>query len=230
MGRPTSPERGIGIVTTKTLPSRALAPIDHATLDAVARRINALAHETTLNFAYSVGDLIVRELFEGDLALWGKHGTRATSYRQLAARSDLSLSPSALCRAVGIYALCERHGGPASWPKLSASHLQEVLGLPPSQQERFLRVAESEGWSSARLRAEIANERPKETRGRPRGLLKTVRELETFLTETHESLLDAKGFAQLDHTTASDLHQTLSTLQRDLDALEMLLGDVPIQR
>ncbi len=129
-------------------------------VDELAARINALYRDASLDVTYAIGELVIRELFEGEVGLWGRDGTRRRSYRQLAARGDLVLSPSALCRAVAIYVLCARTGGRAAWRHLSTSHLQEVLALESPQQESLLRAADAQGWTVARLQAEVRKRRP----------------------------------------------------------------------
>src|SRR2546423_10983013 len=96
-------------------------------LDDLTRRINAIYRRGTLDVVCAVGELVIHELYEGNVETWGRDGTRRTSYRKLSSRGDLLLSPSALCRAVAVYILCKRLGGRANWRNLTASHLQEVL-------------------------------------------------------------------------------------------------------
>jgi hypothetical protein len=194
-----------------------------ATIDEIARRINEVARGAALDFAYAVGEVVIKELYRGDVALWGREGTRSPSYQRLASRSDLVLSPSALCRAVGVYALCERHGGRDSWPHLSVSHLQEVLALEPPQQERLLGIANSERWTVSRLRSESSKQRPQKRPGRPRSLIKTVRDLKTFFAQRRDSLFDPRGVSRLNGSSAAELREILSVLRRDLDQLEKLL-------
>ena len=218
------------VVSNGSVKSPALAiveppALDRAKLDEVTRRINEASRRATFDLALEVGEIIVRELYEGNLALWGQHGTRCMSYKELAARSDLLMSPSALCRAVGIFALCERHGGRARWPNLSLSHLQEVLALEPAQQQLFLGAAQTERWTVSRLRAEIAKQRPRDRRGRRRSLAKTVRELKVFLSDRRSCLFDARGFSRLDDVTARELGQAIGLLRDDLERLEKLLKE-----
>jgi hypothetical protein len=198
--------------------------IQRAKLDEVTRRINQVSRKAALDLAYAVGEVVIKELYGGDLAAWGRQGTRSPSYRQLVARNDLVLSPTALCRAVGIYALCERNGGRDSWPRLSASHFQEVLAVDPKQQTRLLGVADSERWTVARLRVEIAKQRPRKKRSRRHSLINSIRDLRTFFVERQQSLFDMRGVSRLDARSASEVIETLGIVRRELQRLEALLA------
>jgi hypothetical protein len=208
--------------------SKPLVPVtpeqdDQLLLDDLARRINSLARGAALDFAYAVGELVIRELYGGSIAVWGEVGTRRSSYRRLAARSDLFLSPSALCRAVGVYALCERHGGKTAWPRLSVSHLQEVLMLEPPEQVRLLKTADAERWTVARLRSEIGKQgqRPR----RQRNILKTVRELHAFIEERAGLLYESSTVGQLDGSDLNALSQAVALLRNELERLDRALLD-----
>jgi len=207
--------------------SRALATtdrsqIEQAKLDEITDRLNALMQGAALDLAYAVGQLIIRELYGGSLVTWSEQGTRRPSYRQLCARTDLLLSPTALCRAVGVYALCERHGGRMSWPHLSISHLHEVLALQPSEQDRLLQLAEADRWTVARLRSEIRDRRRKKRKGRP-SILKTARAVQAFVKAGAEVLYDPKKVSRLDQETLDELSRTIAILRRELDLMSQAL-------
>jgi hypothetical protein len=125
-------------------------------IDSVAVAINEICRSATLDLAYRVGAVILDRLYGGNPEVWARDGTRRPSYRQLSARGDLLLSPSALCRAVSVYALCRRFDGRARWRNLSASHFQEAVPLQPLQQEALLDMANRERWTVTELRAEVA--------------------------------------------------------------------------
>ena len=199
------------------------AQIARSKLDDLAQRINDASRKATLDLAYTVGGLIIRELYDGSLAMWSRQGTRRGSYQELAARSDLLLSPTALCRAVGVYVLCERNGGRRSWPHLSVSHLQEVLALHSPVQERLLTMAEVERWSVSRLRSEVAKQRPRPARGRPRSTVKSVRDLLSFIAARKESLSQPKDLDSLDARAVDELRRTLALLREELERLEQAL-------
>jgi hypothetical protein len=165
------------------------------------------------------------ELYDGQVDQWCRDGTRRLSYRRLAARGDLVLSPSALCRAVAVHALCERLGGREAWRHLTASHVQEVLPLEGPQQERLLRAADSERWTVSRLRAEVVKSRPKGARSRRPHVKQAVGKLKAVLAQVEGTLSDKDSLGQLDAelvrelgTMLTDLGSRLDNLRRTLDA------------
>jgi hypothetical protein len=199
-------------------PALATTPADEAKLDGLARRINALYRKATLEVACAIGRLVLDELYDGSVELWCRDGTRRSSYRRLAARGDLLLSPSALCRAVAVHALCERLGGRAAWAHLTASHLQEVLALEEVQQERLLRAADTGQWTVSRLRAEVVKNRPKGRSRRPRAN-QTVEKLKAVLTELEATLGDGEAVRDLDDALAREVGTMLADLGAHVDVL-----------
>ncbi|HYP99354.1 MAG TPA: hypothetical protein VER96_11850 [Polyangiaceae bacterium] len=125
-------------------------------LDALTLRVNEICRSATFDLAFRIGELIIKELFANDTDLWEKERTHARSYRALASRGDLALSPSALCRAVGVYSLVEQMGGRERWHHLGASHFQEVLSLGLEARRDLLTLAEEQQWPVSRLRIEAA--------------------------------------------------------------------------
>jgi hypothetical protein len=203
---------------------RPLAPVDQARIDNLAGRINAMYREATLDVTFSIGELVIKELYDGELTLWGRQGTRRASYRRLAARGDLLLSPSALCRAVAIYVLCQRSGGKGSWRHLTASHLQEVLALEAAQQQNLLHAAEAEHWTVSRLRAEVQKRRPHASRSKRPPIVRTLDKLRSLLDDNRAVLTDADSLRNLNDEAAKECRATLAALSSQLDALSRLLG------
>jgi len=134
----------------------------------VARDLNEICRTATIDLAYRVGQFVIQHLFQADAAMWEREGPKHHSYRSLAARGDLVLSPSALCRAVSIYTLVERLGGRERWRHLAATHFQEVLPIEPQAQRAMLILAEEQEWSVSRLRSEVAQRREGRTSKRAR--------------------------------------------------------------
>jgi hypothetical protein len=192
-------------------------------LDALARRINALYRKATLEVVCAVGKLVLDELYDGQVDQWCQDGTRRMSYRRLAARGDLVLSPSALCRAVAVHALCERLGGREAWRHLTASHVQEVLPLEGPQQERLLRAADSERWTVSRLRSEVVKHRPKGSRARRPHVKQAVGKLKAVLAEVQGTLSDGDSLNEFDADLVRELGTMLTDLGSHLDVLRRTL-------
>jgi hypothetical protein len=204
---------------------RPLGPVDQDRIERLAGRINAIYREATLDVTYSIGELVIKELYEGQLGLWGSHGTRRASYRRLAARGDLLLSPSALCRAVAIYVLCQRSGGKGSYRHLTASHLQEVLALEAPQQEHLLRAAEAEHWTVSRLRAEVQKRRPNASRSKRPPLVRALAKMRTLLDDNCGILNDADSLRAMSNEATRECRATLAEVSARLDALSRALEE-----
>jgi hypothetical protein len=142
--------------------------MDH--VEYVVQQLNALGKEATFAFACRVGQLVIDGFYAGDINRWrDRSPNKDLSFRKLSKHHDLPMSACALYRSVCIYELCERLGV-RSWKHLSTSHIRLVLPLPPTEQERVLRLAEKSAWSVRRLDEEVAavnapGRRPKAGRG-----------------------------------------------------------------
>jgi hypothetical protein len=198
----------------------ALATQDR--IDALARRINAVYRKATLEVVCAVGEMVILELYDGSIDTWGREGTRRASYRKLASRGDLLLSPSALCRAVAVFILCKRIGGRSHWRHLTASHIQEVLALEPSQQEHLLDAADVERWSVSRLRQEVHKQRTQSPRIRQRRLVNVIRDLTTFLAKRQELLVNPDALRELDGETAEELREAVRQLSEQISNLQRI--------
>lgn len=141
--------------------------------DAVERaveQLNVVCKRATLDFALSVGAIVIDTLYAGDLDAWRSRKVKDQAFRRLAKHHALSMSAASLYRSVAIYEMCARLGT-KSWRNISASHFHLVLPLAPHEQERFLITAESENWSVRLLKEHIvrrAQPRPADRGGRRR--------------------------------------------------------------
>jgi hypothetical protein len=186
----------------------------------LARRINAIYRRGTLEVVCAVGEMVILELYDGSTEAWSREGTRRASYRKLASRGDLLLSPSALCRAVAVYSLCERLGGRSSWRHLTASHIQEVLALEPPLQESILREADSQRWTVSRVRGEVTKQRPQTRHGRQRRLANVVKDLSAFLARHHDVLTNDEALRELGVEATGELREAVGQLSSQLSALQ----------
>jgi hypothetical protein len=192
-------------------------------LEGLAQRINDVCRSATLDLVFRVGELVIEELFERSIQLWERSGVRAGSYRALAARGDLMLSASALCRAVGVYALVERLGGRARWSHLTASHFQEALSLEGESQDALLQVAEEQHWPVARLRAEARlHRRPRDNRvaALQVGPLQRIR----ASLAAYQARVSRLDFGGLDNKRLQAVRQAVREVHETLVELEDLLS------
>jgi hypothetical protein len=191
---------------------------EDATVEKLALTVNALCRTATLDLSFKVGEAVIGALYEGKIGLWGSVGTGRASYRKLASREDLVLSPSALCRAVGVYVLCHRLGGRATWRHLSTSHLQEVLPLDAEQQEKLVCAAEAERWTVARIRAEVTKLR-EVPRKRRDNLEQAIQALRRLLAR-HRETFGAVILGDLDASSARVVCDLVAMLKLQAEVLE----------
>jgi hypothetical protein len=171
-----------------------------AAIDGVVHRLNALARIATLDFAISVGRLIVETFYAGDIDSWRDRSVKDVFFRKLSRHPDLPMSATALYRSVAIYELSLRL--PTDhWTRLSASHLQLVLPLSRPEQERLLQLANTHEWPVRRLRAEIV------AQGHA-------------TTDPHGSLAERPGKSRWKHTanTTKECIDSVSAMLEDTDS------------
>lgn len=123
-------------------------------VDIVVAHIKRLARRAGLEFALSVGSVIIHHFYDGDANAWRARGPKSASFRRLARHPELPLSPGSLYRCVALFELCDRLNAPSRWDHLGASHLRVVLGLPNGTQERLLAMANAQRWSVRALHTE----------------------------------------------------------------------------
>jgi len=128
-------------------------------IDGLVKRLRDIHRTSKLMLAVDVGCLVVLQLYNGDVQTLHKTGRTHDGFRKLADHPDLPMSKSTLWRYVRVYELTSRM--PWIVPgKLTVAHLTLVLGVEPDEQERLLRMAEDQGWSSARLSKELRTKEP----------------------------------------------------------------------
>ena len=230
-------------LTVTPAPSSSLAAslrLDSArTLERPKRRVEILAEElrelgrdASVEQAVEIGRRVVEVLYEGDLSSWRSRGPKAHSLRTLARRCGVSLSSSALYRAVALYELSERLGGVESWTEagLGISHMRLVLGLPRDEQRRLLDATARGSWTVAELEREATLVRaraPKPGRrgGRPRlpRFVKSIRRLRKCADNKDELLGDLDSAAQMDREKIAELRASLATVRARCDELDLAL-------
>jgi hypothetical protein len=190
-------------------------------LDDVVRDLNDLCRTATIDLVFRIGEFVMERIFGADERIWQSEGARHRSYRRLAARGDLILGASALCRAVSIYALVQRIGGRNSLRHLAASHFQEVLPLDFDVQQRLLREANEQRWSVGRLRAEAKQLRPRDNR-RPRSARSLCLLADRLLARVRA--LEIARLDEIEDSSAEALRQSLADLRHEIDTVEDALA------
>jgi len=141
-------------------PTRIPLPTAHKltsdeVIEAVVGRLNSLCRQAMFEVTLAVGNMVIDNLYGGDLSLWrSRDPTKIISLRKLARHPQLPMSPSALYRSIAIYELCERLEI-KRWRHVSTSHLRLVLPLENEDQVRLLRMTEANMWPVRRLDQEI---------------------------------------------------------------------------
>jgi hypothetical protein len=169
------------------------------------------------DFALQVGELVVRELFEGDAGSLHRPGPKPRAFARLVLHPRLPFSPSTLSRAVGLFELLERLPDlKASCHRFEPGHLYAVLVAPRETQKSLLSECLQQDWSVARLRAEVARVRKGEegTRRGRRPLPPGLRALGTVarVLQTDPPLRDLQFIEHLDPEQARQVKQLLEEL------------------
>ncbi len=158
-GDPMSgPSRPVDRDDRLTIPAPAIveaSAIDELVERAV-RELNAICRDSTLQFAFAIGEFLVQRFYSGNLDAWrSRDPTKSDSLRKLARHPDLAMSPGTLYRSVAMYELAQRLEL-RNYQRVSTTHFRLVLPLVPREQARLLRATEEAGWSVCRLEEEIA--------------------------------------------------------------------------
>lgn len=206
------------------------APVSGEVIENLAQQLLELARTSIMDLNLSIGELIVRELYQGDLEIWRRHGAKEASFRKLAERVEPSMSHSSLHRGVSLYELHQRLGCP-EWKRLSVSHLRAVLGLPQQEQERLLTKADEQGWTMKRLEEEVRGLRTlsasESHAGRPAlpRFVKTVHQFARVLQDADNSFADVETIQDMDVDQALGLRNTVSDLRARCEFLESKLEE-----
>ena len=204
------------------------------TLREIERFASRLQHpqsRTSLEDVLALGKLVVDRLYDGDLEAVRRRGKKAPSFRELAKRPDLKVSPVSLYRAVAIYELSTRIGPLTQWEGMGPTHFRAILGLEEKLQLELLDKAAEQGWSVRGLEAEVAKVRPNNRSGR--------RRIPEFVRAVR-SLADARGGFDAEHVALverdelQEIYDATVELKARLSELEQQLRPhvsvVPLSR
>jgi hypothetical protein len=104
------------------------------------------------------------------------------------------------------------------------------LPLEPLARERLLRIAETEAWTVARLRAEVSKRLPpRRARRRVPVLIRTLLRLSTMLAAQADGLPDACDLDRLEDGKRGELAEAMSVLRDRIGAIEASLRREPLE-
>ncbi|HEY3446707.1 MAG TPA: hypothetical protein VGK67_10105 [Myxococcales bacterium] len=167
----------------------------------IVGRLSKVQRDSRFAEIFDTFNVILEELFDGDVNVYRSRGERDPSIRKVAEQEDLPIAGSTLYLYMRLGELSERLGGVAQYPNLDPTHLREVLGLPTEQQKALLRQANDERWPAYRLRQTTSVQRIKTERDEVRYV---GRELDSDLRELARLGADADGLlADLKRAKAS---------------------------
>jgi len=191
---------------------------DHQ-IDVIVSQLRRVCRQATMEYALNVGRIIIHNFYDGDISAWRGKGPKQASFRRLARRPDLPMSPVLLYRCVATYELCERIDALARWNNINVSHIRAVLNLPDDTQVELLSQANAERWSVRRLEelASAARSSCKTRRGQRNHLVRAVKALSRALAE-HMSQRPS-----FDEMNIGDVRRTLSDAREVLEQLEEML-------
>ena len=206
------------------------APVDLSPdeLNRVVAQIGRLTRTASLEFALTVGGLIIHHFYGGNTDTWRLRGPKTSSFRRLAEHPNLPMSPGALYRCVAVFELCDRLGAPSRWRNLGASHLRVVLGISEPDQERLLATANSQRWTVKALQDEVRKSKlSRHTRGgrRPQSpVTRFLRTMRRCLAE-HEGALDDVKSAN--HDELLEIASLLDETRASLECVVLKLANHP---
>jgi hypothetical protein len=209
---------------------------DEESVSRLAAQIRGYTRGALLEFACTVGRLILDEFYHGDREFWRSHASvKESSFRKLAELLDGAegLSVSALCRSVATYDLVQRLGGLNRLNHLTATHVRTVLALPFETQKQLLECAERERWSVRILEERAAAETD---RRRTKSIVsqavcvRTIQLLGQYADDGDRFFPDIDKLAELDAKTRTRLHGILIRLRERCELLESSLNRPPKTR
>jgi hypothetical protein len=196
-------------------------------LDLVVSTLRQISREATLDYAIRVGSVIVHYFYDGDCQAFRSKRVKGTSFRRLADRADLPMSPTLLYRCVATFELCERLNVVSRWKHVTVSHLRAVLNLEHQHQVGLLSAANAEHWSVQKLEEHVQRVRTQSASrtGRPPALpvLKCARSLRRTLLENWDVLDSLPDVGSLSEAQREELRETLAQALERLHRAERVL-------
>lgn len=208
-----------------------ISPI--AEVERAVLRISTMMYGTSLQLALAIGRVVIEDLYDNDLSRWRLRGPKDYSLRQLATDPRLTISASALYRAIGIYELKVRMPDHPLWEQLTACHLRAVLGLPEAEQTQLLERATKERWSipaieqaAGTTRAQHKNSRG----GRPRKprFARSIEFAEKALSDDDVVFGDLDALDEMTPQQRAELARRLQFVRQRCDELAVLFDHAEI--
>ena len=180
----------------------------------VVLEIRGIRQLSTLRFHLQVGELVVRRFFDGDLATYRSQGRKSMSLRKLARHPELPISCTALYASINVFELVQRMGGVLAPEHLTFTHYQEVLPASPERQRALLEDAAGNHWSTAQLRAAVAQlpaRGEKKTGGAP--------SLRPLVLRTERSAAQIEQWLDQHGTVTADAAHALQALTSRMESI-----------
>jgi hypothetical protein len=159
--------------------------------DAIVARIRHITRLRALEHAVEIGEIVTQGVYDGDIALLRDRGEEHPLYRQVAHHRELPFSPKTLWTYLKVYELVKTFPKLRESKHLGLAHLRAVINLPEGIQERLLRRAEVDRWTSARTEEEAQSHRRTPIHiGRPptESFLRSIRRMERLGAELEQQL------------------------------------------
>jgi hypothetical protein len=202
-------------------------------LDRTNTRLRECARVGGLRAFENEGEIILRDIFAGDVAAWeSRSPAKMNSIRRLAKRPGAPYQKDGLTKRIGVHVALQRLEFVWKCEQITASHVVEVLRLPHEERVRMLSLVQAEGWSVRRLHEQVVQHRRERGERRGRRVSPRVRKAVAQLRKATSRL--ARVPALLQHAAHVDersqaelreLSQELATLQRRID--EVVRGLAP---
>jgi hypothetical protein len=205
--------------------------VGEAEIEETAAEIRRYAGRAMLEFASTVGRIVLERFYRGDVAAFHAHGRKDGSLRRLAERldDDLHLSASGLSRCVGIHVVLEELGPLSRWQHLTPTHVRTVLALPAPERARVLAEADAQGWSVRQLEQAIQVERasPPDERREAEAFVRAMKRYDAELGPDGRLATGVRHVAVL---SLEEIEDTYATVQRVRENLEKLHREMSLKR
>jgi hypothetical protein len=203
---------------------RAVVIVDDSVEKALAE-IRQVTRAASIEMAISVGEIVFRHIFRGDVEMMRRSGPKDISFSRLALHPDLPMSAAGLWRSVAIYELSLWFPGLKNSKHLGVSHLRTVIRLPHGEQEKLLQRAEHEHWSVAELTNIVATKRTGHGGRRPKPeILKALDALTRVAAIPISTFEDELAVRRLSKEEVAVATETVQEIEKRLVQLRRMLN------